>query len=489
MANLLEPLPLAMERFSLYKQDKDVDYTQVDYSKLPRSSGDGMEYASSSSSDGVTSDCGNKNDLPHRKSSSLEHTTNQQEHFGRHIPTFKGARTSLQLESIARNNSTIINRDLHAKHETTEPFIDRVQLATSEQQSKPVLQQNRTNLLLQGSADLPHSNNQLRLSLSGENQLLTVALPTSELDLREHFAQKSIVIEHTPEFVDRQKIIDDLEEQNSKLVEEKTRLSVQLGVQTKVNAEIKRLLVASVGEDISNRLDDLVNRNVQQTVELNHWKKMCEEYSEESDRLEIECDVWRTKFLASRMMSDELSNWKTALYTRFRQAQSALQKLMDERAQLLQYLVHTKRLIQSLNSVLRKVSGTIPSFRSASPTSTEQSIVEMASINSSLAEETLNLVHGVLPTLSVSETSLILNHETQNNSAELKMFPTSAEKLALEVLSSDVNLLTEQQQLRGVMKKMSRQYMGHGYQSRFSTKNFRVTYDCCNRCSGPLNVV
>ena len=49
-----------------------------------------------------------------------------------------------------------------------------------------------------------------------------------------------------------------------------------------------------------SRLEDLVNRNVQQTVELNHWKKMCEEYSEESDRLEIECDVWRTKFLASR---------------------------------------------------------------------------------------------------------------------------------------------------------------------------------------------
>ena len=48
------------------------------------------------------------------------------------------------------------------------------------------------------------------------------------------------------------------------------------------------------------RLEDLVNRNVQQTVELNHWRKMCEEYSEESDRLEIECDVWRTKFLASR---------------------------------------------------------------------------------------------------------------------------------------------------------------------------------------------
>ena len=50
----------------------------------------------------------------------------------------------------------------------------------------------------------------------------------------------------------------------------------------------------------AGRLEDLVTRNTQQAVELNHWKKMCEEYSEESDRLEIECDVWRTKFLASR---------------------------------------------------------------------------------------------------------------------------------------------------------------------------------------------
>jgi len=41
-------------------------------------------------------------------------------------------------------------------------------------------------------------------------------------------------VEHTAEFVDSQKAINDLEEQNSKLVEEKTKLTVQLGVQTKV---------------------------------------------------------------------------------------------------------------------------------------------------------------------------------------------------------------------------------------------------------------
>ena len=52
------------------------------------------------------------------------------------------------------------------------------------------------------------------------------------------------------------------------------------------------------------------------------------------------------------MMSDELSSWKATLFTRFRQAQSALQRLLDERSQLQQYLTHTKRL--DLDRVTKK---------------------------------------------------------------------------------------------------------------------------------------
>ena len=52
-----------------------------------------------------------------------------------------------------------------------------------------------------------------------------------------------------------------------------------------------------------------------------------------------------------RMMSDELSSWKLALYARYRQAQSALQRLLDERAQLQQYLINTKRQVTSLASI------------------------------------------------------------------------------------------------------------------------------------------
>ncbi|KAK2573724.1 Golgin-45 [Acropora cervicornis] len=470
MAKLSEPIPLEMERLSVPKQNKDIDHFQVDYSKLPRSSGDGMEFAASSSSDGNSSDSCSDSEVLLRKNNSVDGTTVRQKHNGQHtiIHTSMETRTSSQPESKRGVHNSTLTRDLQVQQGTKKLCVDGMQ-TKSGQQSNQVVQQNTTNPLLQGSDFL---NNLGRLSMSVEKQLVTIALPSSDLNLRGHFAQKSTVVEHKPEFVDSQKVINELEEQNSKLV----------------NAEIKRLLVASVGEDIGNKVEDLVNRNVQQTVELNHWKKMCEEYSEESDRLEIECDVWRTKFLASRMMSDELSSWKTALYTRFRQAQTALQKLLDERAHLLQFLVCTKRTIQSLQSMLRKASGRIQDFGSGSSNSNEQSIVEMASVNSSLVEETLKLAGSVLPAFSVSEMSFMVNHQSGENLAVLKMQPTSAEKLAFEVLSSDVNLQTEQQ-MKDVMKRMSKQYIGHGYQSRFSTKNFRVTYDCCNRCSGPLYVV
>lgn len=47
-------------------------------------------------------------------------------------------------------------------------------------------------------------------------------------------------------------------------------------------------------------LESLLMKNAQGAVEIKHWKTLSEEYAEESDKLAIECDVWRTKFMASR---------------------------------------------------------------------------------------------------------------------------------------------------------------------------------------------
>jgi len=65
--------------------------------------------------------------------------------------------------------------------------------------------------------------------------------------------------------------------------------------------------------------------------------------------------------------------------------------------------------------------------------SNEQSILEMASTNSSIAKETLDLAQNVLPAFSLAETSLLLTHESQETREQPQMEPTSAEKLALQV--------------------------------------------------------
>ena len=79
--------------------------------------------------------------------------------------------------------------------------------------------------------------------------------------------------------------------------------------------------------------------------------------SHEDENLDKLTPLWyqnvkvKHSVFALRMMSDELSSWKVALYARYRQAQSALQRLLDERAQLQQYLIDTKRQVTSLASI------------------------------------------------------------------------------------------------------------------------------------------
>ena len=92
------------------------------------------------------------------------------------------------------------------------------------------------------------------------------------------------------------------------------------------------------------------------------------------------------------------------------------------------------RLIQSLYSMLKSSSGKYQDSTQATlKTSNEQSILEMASTNSSLAKETLDFAQNVLPAFSLAETSLLLTHGSKETHEQVQMEPTSAEKLALQV--------------------------------------------------------
>lgn len=112
------------------------------------------------------------------------------------------------------------------------------------------------------------------------------------------------------------------------------RLSAQLKVQTEVNRELKRLLVASVGGDIQLHLDQIVQEKAELSRDLDSSLQQLAENSEEFDRVFIDCDIWRSKFLASRLMIDELASWKAELSIQFKEVHRALNCLMKERKSL-----------------------------------------------------------------------------------------------------------------------------------------------------------
>merc|ERR1712048_380972 len=112
------------------------------------------------------------------------------------------------------------------------------------------------------------------------------------------------------------------------------KLSQQLGVQTQVNNEVKNLLVASIGEDLEQKYERLIQDRVQVDLELSHLRNVLDEDREEVEQAMIQADVWRSKFLASRVMSDELARWKSVLYYKYKDSHTALQNLLHEHSKM-----------------------------------------------------------------------------------------------------------------------------------------------------------
>lgn len=112
-----------------------------------------------------------------------------------------------------------------------------------------------------------------------------------------------------------------------------------LKVQVNVNKELKRLLIASVGSDFQHQLEQIVHEKAELSCELDAASQQLIALGEETDRVIIEGDIWRSKFLASRLLIDEFSRWKAELSAQYEESQHALQCMLQEREQLSQMLL------------------------------------------------------------------------------------------------------------------------------------------------------
>lgn len=111
---------------------------------------------------------------------------------------------------------------------------------------------------------------------------------------------------------------------NSPLAElkrERDSFESQLKFQIQVNTELKGLLVHCLGEDLQTKVNNLTEDKM----------KIAKSLSTNTDQIEFlasQSEVWRSKFLASSLMVEELARVKTSLAQRNQQLVSTNKQLL-----------------------------------------------------------------------------------------------------------------------------------------------------------------
>ncbi|XP_015584712.1 golgin-45 [Cephus cinctus] len=133
-----------------------------------------------------------------------------------------------------------------------------------------------------------------------------------------------------------------------KLKEENTQLESQLKFQAQVNGELKNLLVAAVGEDLETKVHLLTEDKLQLARALLNSAQHLSTHQEQTEWLAGQCEVWRSKFLASSLMVEELARWKAALCQRTTDLQEAIKRLLEERSKVRDTSLRTYRILSIL---------------------------------------------------------------------------------------------------------------------------------------------
>lgn len=136
--------------------------------------------------------------------------------------------------------------------------------------------------------------------------------------------------------VESSKELEKLREELGKVKEERDYFQGQFKFQTQVNAELKNLLVASVGEDLLTRVNVLTEDKLQLARALLDTAKNLTTHTEQIEFLAGQCEVWRSKFLASSVMIEELARWKADLTQKNQMLNESTKRLLHTMHQLRQ---------------------------------------------------------------------------------------------------------------------------------------------------------
>eukprot|EP00095_Tigriopus_kingsejongensis_P005349 maker-scaffold34_size539781-snap-gene-0.16 protein:Tk05349 transcript:maker-scaffold34_size539781-snap-gene-0.16-mRNA-1 annotation:"Golgin-45" len=124
----------------------------------------------------------------------------------------------------------------------------------------------------------------------------------------------------------------------------------QLKIQTQVNAEVKKLLVASVGEDIEAQVDFLTQDKARLSADIHQYASKISRDFEEKEKLSVESNLWKSKFLASSVIVDELARWKAGLMHHSEDFDHSARLLLHENAVLWDSLMRAFSILFNLKT-------------------------------------------------------------------------------------------------------------------------------------------
>jgi hypothetical protein len=91
-------------------------------------------------------------------------------------------------------------------------------------------------------------------------------------------------------------------------------LETELRFQEQVNSELKRMLVAAVGEDVEVKVHHLTEDKLHLARALVNNSESITSHQEKLETVAGQCEVWRSKFLASRLTKIPLHSCATNLF-------------------------------------------------------------------------------------------------------------------------------------------------------------------------------
>ncbi|XP_030059704.1 golgin-45-like [Microcaecilia unicolor] len=291
---------------------------------------------------------------------------------------------------------------------------------------------------------------------------------------KEVLSSKEGLSDPKKELVELKNAVGKLKNSEKKLLQDKEGLCNQLRVQTEVNRELKKLLVASMGDDLQYHFERMAREKNQLILENEALGRNMAQLSEQLERMSIQCDVWRSKFLASRVMADELKNVRMILQRQTRDAQSAIQDLMNEREQFRHEMINTQKLLEQL-----LVSLQWGRQQTYYPSGQPHSTTELAAANYKLAKAVNSHLLG-----NVGPSS------PKKPVQPSEFFSTPAEKMAEMVLRTldPVNCTEATTDLSFSESSQSCFLSANKHIGRFHpyTRYENITFNCCNHCQGDL---